>query len=263
MRSSSSDQSSQIKQVIKELLKKADYTYEDLAKALHVSLPTVRRFLTKEDIGLERLLAICDWLGISLEELGALANRVPLKITYLSEVQESFFASFPDAYTYLRYLGRGLRPQEIEEQYGISAKATRWYLNELSALELIDVTSTNKVRFKIPWPANWLFPGPLEKKFGRAIYHAATDHLLKRVGGISGKFEDADFFLMLDSILLCDRSYEEYLNELRGLYRKYSTIGRHELKTMPRNRLHLTSVLHGIDRADFITEGMAQVKERK
>lgn len=252
----------QIKLAIKELLKNAGYTYEDLAKALKVSLPTVRRILTKEDIGLERLLAICQWLGVSLEELASLANQSPLKISYLTEEQEEFFASFPDAYTYLRYLGRGMAPKEIEEQFKISSKATKWYLTELTTLGLIEAVSS-KVRFKISWPTNWRYPGALEKKFGRAIYRAGMDHLLDRVVKQDGKFENADFFLMLDSLLLSDRTYEQYLEELREIYRKFSTIGRHELKTLGREDLRITSVLHGIDRADFITEGMAQVRERK
>jgi hypothetical protein len=83
-----------------------------------------------------------------------MANRTPLKVNYLTEEQENYFASFPDAYTYLRYLGRGMTPEEIESQFNISPKATKWYLTELKTLDVVEVSASRKARLKISWPSN-------------------------------------------------------------------------------------------------------------
>ena len=49
-----------IREAIKKLMKKSGYQYLNLAQALQVSLPTVKRIMTRDDISLERLLSICD-----------------------------------------------------------------------------------------------------------------------------------------------------------------------------------------------------------
>src|SRR5947207_2958696 len=61
-----------LKELLKALIHKKGYKYEDLARVLDVSLTTVKRLLNNGELSLERFYQILDWLGVSLSELASL-----------------------------------------------------------------------------------------------------------------------------------------------------------------------------------------------
>ncbi len=251
-----------IKNVLKDLMGRQGRNYAELAAALGVSLPTVRRILSKEDITLERLLAICAWLGVSLLDVANMARRWDVQPTLMSREQEAFFVRFPRFYTYLRYLGRGLSPQDIAARQGLSAKSTERYLTELSVLELIEVAADGRVRLLITWPAHWSFPGPLEEAFARRANTGVIDHLLaKATHAGEGPKNGSDYFFMTDSTMLPPDAYAECVREMGELFRKYNAISRLESKSRRDPHQPVTSVLLGIDHFDAMTAAMGDVTE--
>lgn len=252
----------QLKAAIKQLIKKNGHTYSDLAEVLNVSLPTARRYMSKDDLSVDTLVAICEWLGLTFVELVRMADAQRHKPTFLTLEQEKFFASLPHFYTYLRFLGGGMTPAEIEERFGISGASTERYLVELEQMELISRDDQGRPRLRIIWPAHWNFPGPLQAKYTPGLYRTAVDHLTARSAVPEHRDEyGKEFFFMMDSLLLRPSTYGEYVRELVALYEKYNTLGRHEAKVASRDELQLCSSLLGIDRFDPITAAMGPVKE--
>lgn len=250
----------QIKAAIKQLIKKGGHTYADLAKALGVSLPTVRRYLSKDDLSVDTLVAIADWLGLSFVELVKMAEQQRHLPTFLTLAQEEYFAAFPHFYTYLRFLGGGMSPAEIETKFHLTPKTTERYLVELEQLELVS-RADGRVRLRVAWPAHWNFPGPLQKKYAPAIYRTAVDRLTAKSAAPEHKPDyGKEFFFMMDSLLLRESTYGEYVKEIVALYQKYNTIGRHESRVAERKELRLCSSLLGIDQIDPLTETMGTVK---
>src|SRR6185437_10396041 len=77
-----------IVQAIRSALRQRRMTYRELAAAIGVSEPTVKRDLGRGDFSLARLDRVCDALGLSLADLAQ--NQAPGAglLTQLSERQE-------------------------------------------------------------------------------------------------------------------------------------------------------------------------------
>lgn len=251
-----------IKEAIKSILKSRGYRYADLADALKVSLPTIRRMLTKDDLSIDRLSAIASWLGMSFFELMEVSRHNVAEFSYLTVEQEDFFSLYPSHYTYLRYLASRLTPADIQSKCGIRQESTGRYIRDLEKLGLIERLADKSTRLTIPWPANWRFPGPLQERYALSTYYKAVDYLTSHTVKqfASGGGHD-DFFFMLDSLSLQQSSYDEYLRELKDLFKKYNAIGKLEGRTLPREKLRICSALLGLDRFDPLTATMGDVKD--
>lgn len=259
--STTSTPATKIKTTIKNILKRRGINYAELAKGIGVSLPTVRRYLTQEDISVETLVEICEWLGVEFFELVKAAEQVEATATNLSESQEAFFAESPHYYTYLRLLASGHSPEAISDQHHLSKKSTQRYLAKLESLGLISQTGKAGLRLLVPWPARWRFPGALQKKYARQMYHKTVDHMedesVRSVGGSYG----TDNFFMLDSLNIRKATYQSYVRDVVALYQKYNAIGRIEARAHEPDTLITCAALFGVSEFAALTETMGQVKE--
>jgi len=73
---------------LKKCLKEQHITYRDLAKSLDVSEPSIKRIFASQAFTLERVVQICDVLGITLTELVSIASTLKPKIRTLTWAQE-------------------------------------------------------------------------------------------------------------------------------------------------------------------------------
>ena len=248
-----------IKSTIKSLLKKQGATYAKLAAELGVSLPTIRRLLTSDSLSIERLTKICEFLKITLPELVQISFREQKSTEPLSEETEVFFVKNPELYTILRYLGRGIGVADISRQFNLSSKRIHEYLRKLEALKLIQVQKSEVVRILVRWPAPWRKNGPLFKKFGRDLYWRAVDHFYEKTVQSDGDYNKGFYFFM-DSVLLSESTYEEYVLEVRQLKEKYYHLSQIEQKSFPHHQLKVVNVLLGIDQVDILTRAMGAPK---
>lgn len=143
-------QSLELKEVLKKLLKEQSYTYSDLAQELRCSVPTVKRILGPEEITLERLLIICEFLKISLSDLEKLSemNRKSSQ-EFFTAAQEDFLAVNPNYLGYLAHLYNGENPESIQQKYRLTKKSTELYLIRLERQELLRVDSKGRVRLAL------------------------------------------------------------------------------------------------------------------
>lgn len=117
-------EAARLKAVLRALMKRQHKTLQELAEHLELSLATVKRIFADEDLDLTRLLAVCEWLGVTLGELSALADkdRGDSAVTYTEE-QELFLAADPRYLTFLILLSNGKSTEEIAGSYGLTARA--------------------------------------------------------------------------------------------------------------------------------------------
>ena len=235
-----------IKSTIKKLMKKKFINQETLATRLGTSLPTVRRILTKERLSLDRLIEICRILEIELNDLVSIAVESKKRYTYLSEEQEKFFAANPHYYQYLRQLGRGLKPSDIELETSISIRSTKKYLLKLESLGIIKIKSKDEIKLLIEWPHTFRFPGPLQKKFHKNMGRTLTDHL-------SGKVADnidqwgSDHFYFIHSMQLTPQSYKSCVRDFYNLHLKYRQIAKVDQETRHWHQLISVGAILGVD----------------
>lgn len=136
-----------IKEAIKILMKQKKLKYEDLAEELECSIPTIKRILGVEDLSLQRLFEICDFLNVELSELIILSEKNnETKAIEFSSTQIDFLVKHPTYLPYLALLYGGQTPEEIAQKYQLTRLSTEKYLLNLEKIGLIKVTGKMKVK---------------------------------------------------------------------------------------------------------------------
>ena len=98
-------QSVEFMNALKRLLKMKGIVYQDLAAALELSLPSVKRLFSTGDISLNRLDKICEISGIEFTDLLKLMDLSKSKFhSELTLEQEDFLSENPKAMAYLELL---------------------------------------------------------------------------------------------------------------------------------------------------------------
>lgn len=249
-----------IKQSIKKLLKNQGITYSELADHMGLSLPTIRRSLTSDSISIDRLSKICSFLKITLPELIQISFLDSKETEPLSEENEKHFVKHPDAYTILRYIGKGIKVDDISENFQLSEKRMTSYLDQLESLNLIRVEKNRNVRLLVRWPAPWRTNGPLFKSFSKSLFYRAVDHFHEKTVQKSHSSISEEFYFFLDSILLSKASYKQYILDLKKIKDNYYHLSQVEKNTFSNKELKVVNVLFGIDKVDLLSKVMNRPK---
>jgi len=124
-------------QAIRAALRARGMTYRELAKALGVSEPTIKRNLGRGDFSLSRLDRICEVLEISLPNLldSAAASSY---LTELSEAQEQALVRDPKLLLLTYLLVNEWRIADIIETFDLDENAIVGALLELDRLKIVD-----------------------------------------------------------------------------------------------------------------------------
>lgn len=186
-----------------------------------------------------------------------MTTRPDLELQFPTEEQEEFFCRYPAYYTYLRCLGRGMSTAEIAGEYGLSAKDSERYLTELELLKLLRRQGKD-MRLLIKWPANFRFPGPLQRKFFAAIGQQMLAHLTERV--LSDKGYASEFYYYVSPLVMLEETYKKFVQEIYELQLKYKHISDGERKRFHWSKLVRSTALMAIDRIDIIDKVLGPVK---
>lgn len=143
-------QSVEFMNALKKLLKMKGIVYQDVAKALDLSLPSVKRLFSTGDISLSRLDKICEISGIELTDLLKLMEVNKSKFhAELTLEQEEFLFEHPKCIAYLELLFFGWTPQKIEQVYDLNKNQTHKFLSALDKQDLIEWLPGDKVKLKM------------------------------------------------------------------------------------------------------------------
>ena len=146
----------QLKAATKSLMKSQGKSYQDLADHLGLSLVSIKRIMSKEEVTMRRFLEICDWLDTGLAELEKIAEYSQSnKKIYFSVEQEKFLVKNPEYLSFLFNLYADETPEKIQKKYGLTEKSVGLYLLRLEKFDLIKKVS-GKYR-----PFQKTFPSPI------------------------------------------------------------------------------------------------------
>jgi DNA-binding MarR family transcriptional regulator len=222
-----------LKQAIRSIMAKRGFLVKDLAAHLDLSLATAKRALAQEELSLSRLLAICDWLGITLADLYAAAeqNAAPPE-TYLTEAQEEFLAAEPRYLSYLHLLESGKTPAEIAAKYGLKRAATDRYLRRLEMLGLLRVTAAGAIKLAHASSPNWRPRGAMVRAYYRRTLERYAGYFVQAVGerveseGRTG----APVYTSVSTQAMSRKAFDAMQEELHAVYMKYVQLGQLEEK---------------------------------
>lgn len=203
-----------LREAIKRQLKARGLRYLDLAQALGLSEPSVKRLLSRGGITLERLERICEVLETDFFELARTGRRVVEQPNALSLAQEEALAADPRLLTLFHLLCNDWSAADVKQEFGLSEASIVRLLARLDRLKLLELQPENRVRLKVARDFEWRPQGPVMKRWARSAV----------VEFFRGDFDAADALLRLEvkefgaaSMALLRRRLEKVVQEFNEL----------------------------------------------
>jgi DNA-binding Xre family transcriptional regulator len=164
------NQTRQLKQTLKQVLRGRDVTYRELAGALHLSEATVKRMLAGGTLTLQRLERICEILEINLYDLVRQGRQEAEQPRELSLEQEEALARDLKLFMVFHLLLNGWTVPEILADYALSQTELIRLLVRLDRLKLIELLPQDRVRLRCARRLAWRPDGPVRQVYqGRII----------------------------------------------------------------------------------------------
>ncbi len=194
---------------LKRLLKERGWRYADLAAALGVSEPTIKRVLSSGRMDLARLEQICEVLDIDFFELARTARGARESRRHLTLHQERSLAAEPRLMTVFHLLCQGWRTAAIGEGFGLRPPELVRLLAQLDRLRLLELLPGNHVRLRVPRDFSWRDDGPVRARYLQMASHeflkddfaAAEAHLALEIGEL-GEASVATLRRKLDKLVV-------------------------------------------------------------
>ena len=172
---------------LKRQIKARGLTYRDVAAALKLSEPSVKRLFSSGNLSLERLVGICALLDITLAELAQQAAAATPRLDRLDEKLEAELVSDPRLLLVAVCALNHWRLADILARYQLDEPECLGHLLRLDRMRLIDLLPGNRIRINVTRDFHWRPGGPIERYFaGRG-----RDDFLS--GGFDGPHEEVFF----------------------------------------------------------------------
>jgi len=150
---------------LKHELKAARMTYADLARALDMAESSVKRMLSRGDMPLSRVDAICRALKIDFAELARrVADAQPL-LKSLSEAQEKAVVSDKKLMLVAINVLSQWTLEQIVAAYRLTETECIGYLAQLDRIGIIELRPLNRYRLKLAKTFRWRPHGPVMEFF--------------------------------------------------------------------------------------------------
>lgn len=198
---------------LKDIIKRRKLRYEDIAKGIGLSVPTIKRSMASGNMSIDRFMRVCLFAGLSFKDIALVLESEAGKLFQLNEEQEIFFAKHPCFLAYFFELKKaGKTPLQIEKEHKISRNSTERYLLKLEQLNLIKRRENLEASINVTEKGfSWDDKGAFGKFYSK---HFVTE-LSKRVSK-QGEFSK-DLFLQTGGLYLSDDQYENFKLEFRKL----------------------------------------------
>jgi transcriptional regulator with XRE-family HTH domain len=150
---------------IKRQLKGAGLTYRDVAKAVNLSEPSVKRLLSEGRLTVERLAQFCDLIGMTMPGLLLEAEAsLPLLHTLTDEQEASLVANEKQLLVTVCALNHWSL-NDIVSTYRLSKAECIKHLLVLDRMEIIELKPGNRIRLRVARDFDWLPNGPIRNFF--------------------------------------------------------------------------------------------------
>jgi AcrR family transcriptional regulator len=156
-------QKTQIVAELKRALRASGHTYADVAKTLELSVASVKRLFSTEDLSLHRVDQICELIGLSLRDILDQALDRADPTNQLTVAQESELIADPKL-LFATWLVLIRTPfEEMVQDYKFTEREALQYLIRLDRLKVIELQPGNRVRLLVSRHFSWRAGGPVQK----------------------------------------------------------------------------------------------------
>jgi len=199
---------------IKKQLKSQGMTYRDVARALKLSEPSVKRLFASGRFTVDRLVQLSNLLGYTLAELSKEAQAGQPRLRTLTEKQEREVVSDPRLLVVAVCALNQWTLDEIVATYKVSKAEGIKYLLHLDQLRIIDLLPGNRIRINVARDFDWLPSGPIRQYF-----------LSKGLGDfLKSNFAAEDETMVFANGMYTDQALAQIQDELRRLRKKFAEL---------------------------------------
>jgi hypothetical protein len=200
-------ESAQLVETLKRQLRAQRLTYRDVAEALQLSEPSVKRVFANGRFTIDRLEQICGLLGFTLAELvRESASAVPA-LRVLSASQEAQLVSDDRLMLVAVCALNHWTPDDIVRTYRITRAECLTLLLKLDRMGLIALMPGDRIRLLVARDFDWIPGGPIRQYF---LTHGLGDFL-------DGGFAENGDTLEFVQGMLTEAARAELAAELRRL----------------------------------------------
>ena len=185
-------QSSQLIDTLKRELRQQRITYKQVAAALELSEPSIKRLFAGRFFTLERLEKICDLLGIGFNDLVQQMEKNVELTSQLTLEQERELISDNKLLVLAYLLVNGLDFASVVAEYEIEETEGIRLLARLDRMKIIELLPGNRVRLLIAPNFDWIPNGPIQRFFEAEIQ---TEFFDTKFDGPRQTVELAPFFM--------------------------------------------------------------------
>lgn len=204
----------QLVRTLKKRLKIQGLTYRDLAVALDLSEPSVKRMFSTQRFTLERLVEISNLLGFTLAELAQEAAVDERLVHTLSEAQEAELVSDPKLLLVAICSLNHWTVKDIVATYSLTEAECIQRLAQLDRLRLIVLLPGNRVRLNVARDFDWRVRGPIRRFFREQGLHDF----------MGSDFAQDNEMMAFSHAMLTDAAIAKVLGELRKLRQRFAEL---------------------------------------
>jgi AcrR family transcriptional regulator len=148
---------------LKRALRERGITYQAVARALSLSLATIKRRFARGDFSLERFEEICELAGVGLRELLERAEEHSAPTRQLTLIQEREIVADPRLFL-VTWLVLNRTPfEEITSSYRFTERELLRYFIRLDRLRVIELQPGNRARLLVSRRFSWRTGGPVQR----------------------------------------------------------------------------------------------------
>ncbi len=215
-------QTQNLLQSLKKCLRARGLTYRDVAVALEISEPSVKRIFSEQTFSLQRLEDVCRFLDLSFYDLARMTRHDgEEEITQLTLQQERGLANDPLVLTYFYLLLTGRTPAKISKEFGLDAQQQTSMLVRLSKLKLVELLSNNNGRLLTGRRIDWRRDGPIRKLYQRQVQSAFME----------SKFDGGDEMFRFDTGELSAASVSVLTKKFEKLSQEFDEFAELDIST--------------------------------
>ncbi len=160
--------------IVKKSLKARNLTYLDVADALKLSEPSIKRMFSDGNISLTRLDQVCTLMDMDISDVvKALENEIK-QTTDISIEHENALCADPKLLVCAFLVTNGWKYNEILSHYCYTPGELIQYLAALDKLKIIELFPKNRIKLIISARFTWNKNGPIQKFFEK---HLINDFL--------------------------------------------------------------------------------------
>jgi transcriptional regulator with XRE-family HTH domain len=217
---------------LKRALKSAGKTYAEVAEALEVSEPAIKRTFSLGNFTLDRFEQICKIAGLSLEQLVERAAERPPVISKLTQEQEEELFGNIKLLLAANLVLNHWRFAEIVEYFDFSEHELIQLLARLDRMRMISLLPGNDIKLLVSRQFSWRPNGPVQRFFNAFVQKEFFD----------SKFDKPGERLVFMSAMLSSSNLSRFHQMMERLAHEFDELAREDAR-LPLAHRHTTSLV--------------------